>query len=172
MPSSLDTYSGDLAEWIEVPTDTVVHYAEVLNSWTKSRSDQTHKWLPTKADASGASSDDVFTLLGPRALGRRAGTLPAFARFQSIAGRKAHCAVQIAGTELPVELPAHVLTSHGLKPGSRFLWWMSQDGSVALEDIDDLPANCLTNAEIEEAKTLYQNLCDDIAAGDTWGLST
>lgn len=52
-----------------------------------------------------------------------------------------------------------------------FLWWMSEDGSVAAEDIDDLPPNRLTDAEEEEAQRLYQELCKDIASGNDWGMN-
>jgi hypothetical protein len=49
---------------------------------------------------------------------------------------------------------------------------MSEDGSVAAEDIDDLPPNRLTAVEEQEAQRLYQELCEDVASGDAWGLGT
>jgi hypothetical protein len=99
------------------------------------------------------------------------GTLPAFARLEAVIGRKVRCIVQVAGSELPVELPVRLFDARGLKPGDRFLWWMREDGSVAAEDIDDMPPNRLTAAEEQEAQRLYQELCEDIASGDNWGLS-
>jgi hypothetical protein len=98
----------------------------------------------------------------------RAGTLPAIAYLESISGRKARCIVQVAGTELPVEFPFRLLDVRGLKVGDRFLWWMSEDGSVAAQDIDDLPQNRLSRREIEEGMRISGELRRDADAGDDW----
>ena len=164
-------YAKELAEWIEGPTDEVDCYAEVLDSWSASEPQQEKPWLPGEAEKAETPPTDDFAVIANRSLGRRPGTLPAIAFLESIVGRKARCLVQVAGSELPVDLPVRLLDARGLKPGDRFLWWMSEDGSVAAEDIDDLPPNRLTTDEEEEAQQLYRELCEDIASGDDWGLS-
>jgi hypothetical protein len=167
MPGVRGRHAKELAEWIDASTDAVDCYAEVLNSWSASESHRQRPWLPEEAAKAEAPPTEEFKVIPNRALGRRAGTLPAFARLETVVGRKARCIVQVAGSELPVRL----LDARGLKPGDRFLWWMSEDGSVASEDIDDMPPNRLTAAEEQEAQRLYRELCEDIASGDNWGLS-
>ncbi len=169
MPGVRGRYAKELAEWFDAPTDAVECYAEVLNSWAAPESHQERPWLPEAAENAETPPTEDFKVIPDRALSRRAGTLPAIAFVESIAGRKARCVVQVAGSELPIDLPVRLLDARGLKPGDRFLWWMSEDGSVAAEDIDDLPPNRLTAAEEQEAQRLYQEHCEDVASGDPWG---
>lgn len=171
MPGVRGAYAKELGEWIDAPTDAVACYAEVMNSWSAPDIYRERPWLPEEAEKAEAPSGAEIKVIPDPGIGRRAGTLPAIAVLESIAGRKARCLVQVAGSELPVDLPVRLLDARGLKPGNRFLWWMSEDGSVASEDIDDLPPNRLTVAEEAEAQRLYQELCEDIASGDPWGLS-
>ncbi len=92
------------------------------------------------------------------------------AYIESISGRRATCLVQVAGAELPVEIPVRLLDARGLKVGMRFLWWMSEDGSVTDQDIDDLPPNRLKDAEQDELRQLYEEFRADVASGEDWGL--
>jgi hypothetical protein len=50
------------------------------------------------------------------------------------------------------------MQARGLTPGSRFVWWMSNDGSVRLSDIDsDLPKEPqLSDSEDEERRCLRE----------------
>jgi len=163
-------FTRELAEWIDAPMGVVDCYAEVLNSWSTSETHREKPWLPEEAASAETLPTEEFKVIPNRTLGRRTGTLPAFARLETVVGRKARCIVQVAGTELPVELPVRFLNARGLEPGDRFLWWMSEDGSVTSEDIDDMPPSRLTTAEEQEAQRLYEELCEDIASGDNWGL--
>jgi hypothetical protein len=97
---------------------------------------------------------------------RKQQKLAAKATVDSISGRKAICLVEIAGTTLPVEFPADLLHARNLKVGMRFLWWMSQDGSVVPQNIDDLPQNHLTAREIEESKRIAEKLRHNESADD------
>jgi hypothetical protein len=171
MPAVRGRYAKELAEWIDALTDAVDYYAEILNSWSEWEAHRERPWLPEEAAKAEAPRTDEFEVIPNRALGRRAGTLPAFARLDAVVGRKARCIVQVAGSELPVELPIRLLDARGLKPGDFFYWWMSEDGSVAAEDIDDMLPSRLTSAEEQEAQRLYEELREDIASGDSWGLS-
>src|SRR5689334_21456992 len=147
MPRERARYSKELAEWFDAPVDAVDCYAEVLTSWSASDEQRARPWLPVEAAKFEAPPTEEFKVIPNRAIARRAGTLPVFARIEEIAGRKARCVVQVAGSELPVELPVRLLDARGLKKGDRFLWWMSEDGSVAAEDIDDMPPNRLSATE-------------------------
>lgn len=172
MPAVRGKYAKRLSEWIDAPSDEVDCYAQVLGSWAAPDEPTPERpWLPKEAKQLENPPTPVFKVIPDASLVRRLGTLPAIAYIESITGRKARCLVQVAGSELPVELPVRILDARGFKKGMRFLWWMSEDGSVAAEDIDDLPPNRLTAAEEEEAQQLYQEFCDDIASGNDWGMN-
>jgi hypothetical protein len=161
-----------LSEWIETASDEVVCYAQVLGTWaTPTGQARERPWLPEEAKQLEEPPVPAFKLSPDTSLVRRLGTVPAIAFIESITGKKARCLVQVAGSELPVELPVRILDARGFKKGTRFLWWMSEDGSVAAEDIDDLPPNRLTTAEEAEAHQLYQEFRDDIASGIDWGMN-
>lgn len=54
--------------------------------------------------------------------------------------------------------------------GTRFLWWMSDDGSVLPGDIDlacsQIPT--LSQAEEEERQRLHEELIQRVRTGDLW----
>ena len=173
MPGVRGAYAKQLSEWqIDTPSDEVVCYAEFLGMWSAQEGPSSDRsWLPEDAKYTGEVPASDFKVIADSSLGRRPGTVPAVAYIESISGRKARCLVQVAGSELPVELPVRILEARSLGVGMRFLWWMSEDGSVTAHDIDDVPPNRLSALEEEEGQRLYQELCDDIAAGDDWGVN-
>jgi hypothetical protein len=172
MPGVRRKHAKRLSEWIDTPSNEVDCYAQVLGSWaTPAEPTQERPWLPEEAKQLEDPPVPAFKLIADASLVRRLGTVPAIAYIESITGKKARCLVQVAGSELPVELPVRILDARGLKEGMRFLWWMSEDGSVAVDDIDDLPPNRLTAAEEAEAQQLYREFCDDIASGNDWGMN-
>ncbi len=154
-------------EWeVREPPYGIARYANDLEAWSTRR----RPWLPEEATCRELPSAREFSPVADGSFRRRTRALPTIAAIESIGGRKARCLVQVAGTELAVELPARILEARGLKPGMRFLWWMSEDGSVSAEDIDDLPStDRLTNREEEEGQRLYEELLDDLTSGDEWG---
>jgi hypothetical protein len=87
---------------------------------------------------------------------------------RSISGSTAVCLVNIAGVVIPVDLPAEVLRFHGLTRGQRFLWWMSEDGSITRQDIDPLSEPVLSPQQQEQGRRLFAKLQDDLAAGRVW----
>lgn len=95
---------------------------------------------------------------------------PVPARIESITGPLALCFVEVAGSELPIEMPLSILSPHATKAGDRFLWRIREAGEIAPEDISEVPPNRLTADEEGEASRLYDSLMEAIAAGDRWGL--
>jgi hypothetical protein len=51
------------------------------------------------------------------------------------------------------------------------MWWMSEDGSITTEDIDDMPPNRLTAVEEAEAQRLYSSFSNQVAKGNAWGMN-
>lgn len=151
---------------VVAPRDGLARYASDLEAWSTRR----RPWLPEEATYREPPSAREFRPVADGSYRRRTRALPAIAAIESIRGRKARCLVQVAGTELPVELPARILEARGLKPGMRFMWWMREDGSVSADDIDDLPPiDRLSAHEEREGQRLYEELLVDRASGDDWG---
>lgn len=170
MPVVRERLAKDLADWIDAPTDAVNRYAEAITSWSASETTMRTPWPPQEAEKVEAVPSARIRVFSDRASRRSAVVAAAIARLESISGRTARCLVQVAGSELSVDLPLRPLEERDLKPGDRFLWWMSEDGSVAAEDIDDLPPNRLTAAEEATAQRLHEELRQRTASGDPWGL--
>lgn len=170
MPAVRGKYSKKLAGWIEAPADDVTCYVKVMNAWAPTHDPVPEPWLPEDAKQPEPRPASGFKVSTDVTLIRRLGTVPAPAFIEAVVGRKARCLVQVAGAELPVEIPFRILESRGLKVGDRFMWWMSEDGSITAEDIDDMPPNRLTAAEEAEGKRLYKSFRDQIAKGNTWGM--
>lgn len=172
MPTARGKYSKKLAGWVDAPYDDVTCYVQVLNSWSVLDEPILEKpWLPEEAKQPEPRSARGFKVSLDATVLRRNGTVPAPAYIESVSGRKARCLVQVAGAELPVEMPFRVLEACGLKVGMRFMWWMSEDGSITAEDIDDMPPNRLTAAEEAEAQRLYTSFREQVSSGNSWGMN-
>jgi|GEM_PF-6185484 len=171
MPGVRGKCSNKLAEWIDSPVDDVARYVKVMNSWATSHDSIPEPWLPEEAKQPEPRPASAFKVSPDVTLIRRLGTVPAPAFIETVTGRKARCLVQVAGAELPVEIPIRILESRGLRIGDRFMWWMSEDGSITAEDIDDMPPNRLTDAEEAEGQRLYDSLREQVAKGCTWGMN-
>jgi hypothetical protein len=171
MAGARGRYLKNLAEWVNPPSDDVACYVQVRNSWSAAHEPVPDKpWLPEEAKQPEPRPARGFKVSPGATLVRRLGTVPAPAYIESVSGRKARCLVQVAGAELPVEIPFRILEARGLKVGMRFMWWMSEDGSVTVDDIDDMPPNRLTAAEEAEAQRLYTSFRNRIASGNAWGM--
>jgi hypothetical protein len=157
-----------VSDWVEAPHDEVARYARNLNAWGSPQAAPREKpWLPEDAKEITTAPVD-FGVIRTLTYGRRPGTIPALATIEAISGRRARCLVEISGSVLPVELPLRLLENRGLKLGMRFLWWMSRDGSVTSQDIDDLPKNTLSYRELAEFERLSEESRLDSERGEQW----
>lgn len=166
-------YSKGLIEWVEYPISDIQMYTIVINSWSPSHASLAERpWVPEETQqVERLSQAGVLNLSAEGLPNRRHGTVPAPAVIEKICGNTAICLVHVAGTELPVEIPFNVLKYHGFKIGDRFLWWMSKDGSIQPNDIDDLAPISLTAEEEEEAENLYNSLYENDDNENAWEMS-
>jgi hypothetical protein len=66
----------------------------------------------------------------------RRGDCAALSVVRSIGEDTTICAADVAGSWLPFELASDLVRDRGLQAGSRFMLWISEDGSVLPQDID------------------------------------
>lgn len=114
------------------------------------------------AGSAAAAGGSLVVRSVPRPVPRSRVKRPAaFGFVDSIAGGTALCRVEVAGTELPVNLSAKLLEKRGLGPGDRFQWRMRDDGSVSARDITKAPPVELSAQEKAEADRLYAGFLED-----------
>jgi hypothetical protein len=130
---------------------------------------------PAHADAATRSQDralarlvsELLSLLSRSWAQWRAARLDASrpraeCRIEALAEGVANCVVDLAGTTLPIDLPASILERAGIREGDRFSWRIPPDGRPHLGDIARLsdPPSRLPPSEVRRVDRLYERYRD------------